>query len=63
MNSEALCLKTIINTLDLLRKKVVIQWNAWKKDFLLLATELTEKVPDPCNAKEPSQLFIRKKKT
>ena len=34
-----------------------------KKDLLLLATKLTEKIPDPCNAKEHCKLFIRKKNT
>ena len=32
-----------------------------KKDFLLLATKLTEKITDPRNAKEAYQSFIRKK--
>ena len=30
MNSETLSLRTIINELDLLKKEVIIQWNAWK---------------------------------
>ena len=32
-----------------------------KKDLLLLANELLEKVPDPHNAKEHYQSFIKKK--
>ena len=32
-----------------------------KKDLLLLANKLTEKVPDPRNAKERQQSFLRKK--
>ena len=32
-----------------------------KEDLLLLATKLTEKIPDPCNAKEHYQSFIKKK--
>ena len=32
-----------------------------KKGLLLLANKLIEKVPDPCNAKEHYQSFIRKK--
>ena len=32
-----------------------------KKDLLFLATKLTEKIPDPGNAKEHYQSFIRKK--
>ena len=34
-----------------------------KKKFVLLATKLTEKIPDSRNAKEHYQLFIRKKNT
>ena len=32
-----------------------------KKDLLLLANKLVEKIPDPCNAKEHYQSFTRKK--
>ena len=60
MYSETLPLKTIINELDLLKKNVIIQWNVWKKkDFLLLATKLIEKIPDPRNAEEHH--LLRKK--
>ena len=31
------------------------------KDLLLLGNKLIEKIPDPCNAKEHYQSFIRKK--
>ena len=34
-----------------------------KKDLLLLTTKLIEKIPDPRNAKEHHQSFIRKKNT
>ena len=34
-----------------------------KKGLLLLTTKLTEKIPDPCNAKELYQSFMRKKNT
>ena len=34
-----------------------------KKDLLLLANKLIEKIPDPRNAKEHYQSFIRKKNT
>ena len=61
MKSETLSLKTIINELNFLRKAVAIQWNVWKKDLLLLATKLTEKRPDPHNAKEHNWSFIWKK--
>ena len=63
MKSETLSLKTIINKLDFLRKTVLIQWNVWKKDLLLLAIKLTEKTSDSCNAKEHHQSFIRKENT
>ena len=56
MNSETLSLKTIMNKLDLLKKKVNIQWNVWKKkDLLLLATNLIKRIPDPHIAKEQCQ--------
>ena len=32
-----------------------------KKDMLLLANKLIEKIPDPCSAKEHYQSFISKK--
>ena len=34
-----------------------------RKYFLLFATKLTEKIPDPRNAKEQYQSFIREKNT
>ena len=34
-----------------------------KKDLLLLANKLIEKIPDPRDAKEHYQLFVRKKNT
>ena len=34
-----------------------------KKDLLLFAKKLIEKIPYPCNAKEHYQSFIRKKNT
>ena len=64
MDSETLSLKTITNELDLLKKKVIIQWNVRKKkDLLLLVTKLIEKIPNPCNAKEHYQSLIRNKNT
>ena len=47
----------------MLKKKVISQRNVWKKDFLLLSTKLIEELPDPLNAKEHYQSFIRKKNT
>ena len=63
MKSETLSLKNIIKELDFLRKTVIIQGNICKKDLLLLANKLIEKIPDPHNAKEHCQSFIRKKNT
>ena len=63
MNSETLSLKAIVNKLDLLKKKNLIQWNNWKKDLFLFATKLIETIPDPRNAKEHYQSFIRRKST
>ena len=61
MKSETLkTLKVIIKELDFLRKTVIIQWNAWKKDLLLFTNKLTEKIRHPHNA---NQSFIRKKNT
>ena len=61
MKSETLkTLKVIIKELDFLRKTVIIQWNAWKKDLLLFTNKLTEKIRHPRNA---NQSFIRKKNT
>ena len=34
-----------------------------KKHLLLLASKLTEKIPDPRHAKEHYQSFVRKKNT
>ena len=34
-----------------------------KKDLLLLATKLTEKIPDACKSKEQYQSFIKRKNT
>ena len=61
MKSETLSLKTNLNKLDSLKKAVIIQWNTWKKYLLLFAKKLIEKIPDPRNAKEHCQSFIRKK--
>ena len=64
MNSKTLSLETIINELDFLKKRVIIERNAWKKkekDSLLLANKLIENILDPRNAKEHCQLFLVKK--
>ena len=58
--SKTLSLKAIIKELDFLKKTFLIQWNARKKT-IVLAKKLIEKMPDPCNAQEHYQSFIRKK--
>ena len=64
VKSEIISLKTIINELDFLKKTVIVQWNIQKKkNQQLFANKLTEKIPDPCNAKEHYQWFVRKKNT
>ena len=62
MKSESLSLKTIIKKLDFLKEAVFIQWNASKKDLLLLVNKSIEKVPDSLYTEEQYQSFIRKKK-
>ena len=62
MNSETLSLKTIINVLKFLKKKVITQGNI-KKDLQFFVIKLTEKISHSCNAKEHYQSVIRKKNT
>ena len=59
MKSEALSWKTIINELAVLRKQLLFKETLGKKDLVLLANKLIEKIPDPHNAKEHYQSFIR----
>ena len=58
-------MKTIINELNFLKKTVIVHWKAWKKKEekkdLLFANKLIEKVPDPHNAKQHYESFLRKK--
>ena len=61
MKSETLSMKTITNELDLLKKAVIIPWNIWKKDLLLLETKLIEKIVDPCNGKGYYHSYLEKK--
>ena len=56
-----LSLKIIINDLHVLKKTVIIQWNTYKKELLLLSNKLIGKIPDPRNAKEHYQSFLKKK--
>ena len=46
----------------MLKKAVIIQWNVWKKDLLLLATKLIVKKADPSNAKEYYNSYLKEKK-
>ena len=55
MKLETLSLKIIIDELDFLKKTIVFQSNLRKKDLQSFATKLTEKILDPCNAKEHYQ--------
>ena len=60
--SETLSMKTIINELDFLVKKVLVYSNAWRKErLLLLANKFIENIPDLSNAKEHYESFLRKK--
>ena len=64
MKSEASSLKTVINELDFLKKTVNIQWKIRKKKHLqIFPIKLAEKIPDPRNAKENYQSFIKSKNT
>ena len=45
------------------RKKLLFNETFEKTDLLLLTTKLIEKIPNPRNAKEHYQSFIRKKNT
>ena len=56
--SETLSMKTIMNELGFLKKKVVFHWNAWKKKDISLANKLIKNVPDSRNAKEHYESFL-----
>ena len=65
MNSETLYLRPIIEFVK--RKKLLfnetLEKKKRRKDSLLLANKLVEKIPNPHNVKEHYQPFIRKKNT
>ena len=48
MKSEITSLKNIISELDFLRKTVIIQWNAWKKNGVACKQIIGKKISDPC---------------
>ena len=60
MNSETLSLKTIINELDFLKKKAIIQWN---KRLTVTWSQINKKTRDLWNAKEHDLSFIRRENT
>ena len=43
MKSDTLSLKTIINELDFLMETVIIQWNTWKKGFIVACKQINRK--------------------
>ena len=49
--------------IELLRKTVIMQWNAWKKRFIVACKQIIRKIIDPDSTKEHYQSFIRKKNT
>ena len=51
-------MKTIMNELGFLKKKVAFHWNAWKKKDISLANKLIKNVPDSRNAKELYESFL-----
>ena len=61
MKSNTLSLKTVIKELDFFKKQLLFSETLEKKDLLLRTNKLIEKIPDPRNAKEYYQSFIRKK--
>ena len=49
--------------MDFWKKAVIIQWNVWKKkDLLLIAYKLMEKIDDAIIAKEYSNSYLKRKK-
>ena len=64
MNSETLSFRTIINELDLIKKQrsYYLMKHLKKKDLSWLASKSVEKIPDPHNAKEHYQSFVKKEK-
>ena len=61
MTSETLSLKTIIKISIFLRKQLLFKEKLETKNLLLLSNIIIEQAPDPHNAKEPYESFLRKK--
>ena len=61
MTSETLSLKTIIKISIFLRKQLLFNEKLETKNLLLLSNIRIEQVPDPHNAKEHYESFLRKK--
>ena len=60
-NQSVLSLETIANELDFLRETIIIQWNVWKKYFVVASKQINRKKPNPCYSKEHYQSIIKKK--
>ena len=61
MTSETLSLKTIIKISIFLRKQLLFNEKLETKNLLLLSNIIIEQAPDPHNAKEHYESFLRKK--
>ena len=61
MTSETLSLKTIIKISIFLRKQLLFNEKLETKNLLLPSNIIIEQVPDPHNAKEHYESFLRKK--
>ena len=58
---DTLSLETIRNELDFPKKSYYLMKHQEKKELLLLAIKLTEKISDSLNTEEQYQSFVRKK--
>ena len=63
MKSETLSFKNTYYSINIISIQLFFNKTSGKEDSQLFATKLTEKISDPCNAKEHYQPFIRKKNT
>ena len=63
MNSKTLALETIIKKIEFLKESGYYSMKCLKiKGLWLLATKLIEKLPDPSNAKECYNSYLKRKK-
>ena len=63
MKSETLSFKNTYYSINIISIQLFFNKTSGKEDSQLFATKLTEKISDPCNAKEHYQPFIRKQNT